>query len=298
MSEKKESSVISARNGNNAVKPSSPTIDWPKEGTEFDEGMVSIRGTCDVNAVVEVFTSYWQRVLPIGTNWSVSTPFGVGPRDIQVRQIVNGLTSDPSTRRIIVKPPSQVPAPVVSEPSDPGFTSLGVPLQFKGTCQSGAKVIIRDVDQTILGEAQVTGSSWTFQYQWHQSEVALVRISQVVNGVVSGSVVRHIGVGLENGKVDMTITDPPENIDELPANTLLRYSGTCTSSNAGLGVSIRLFIGGESYNIIDSGIYGSRWVADLEPLPEGMYRLRFLHGFNASSLANDTNRTFIFTSPK
>ncbi|MNQ76662.1 hypothetical protein D3C85_915090 [compost metagenome] len=213
-----------------------PVIEWPKQGVVHSGRYVRFAGTCLQDAEVELsINATWHKVPSIGTNWSFTlAEVGPGSKSIKVRQTLGGVVSDPGPeRQLLVRGPSQTPAPEVIEPTDDSFIDVGVGMLFKGKHLPGSTVFIRDVDENLLGEASVDGDFWYFYHKWDDSRVAYVSITQMLADGLSDPVQRWVGVGLTNKKLQVTITSP-EDATKFRLGDYIELEGTCTpTSNTG-----------------------------------------------------------------
>ncbi|MFV0930957.1 hypothetical protein [Pseudomonas jessenii] len=223
-----------------ATKPPAPEMLWPKEGIEHDGGFVRCAGTCLEGAVVQMLIlpdTTWKDVPAIGTNWSLTLEKMVpGFQRLHVRQILDAAISDPTpVREIIVREPSSnVPPPVVTLPLVNSLMPINQEVRFEGTCEPGASVSIRDVDETVIGEASVTGTTWSFEHIWTSSEVVYIKIVQSVSNVLSDPTERWIGVGLSSDGIEVKVTEPEAENVNVPFGGYLDLKGVCTPcSNAG-----------------------------------------------------------------
>lgn len=246
-----------------ATKPPAPEMLWPKEGIEHDGGFVRCAGTCLEGAVVQMLIlpdTTWKDVPAIGTNWSLTLEKMVpGVQRLHVRQILDAAISDPTpVREIIVREPSSnVPPPVVTLPLVNSLMPINQEVRFEGTCEPGASVYIRDVDETLIGEASVTGTTWSFEHIWTSSEVVYIKIVQSVSNVLSDPTERWIGVGLSSYGIEVKVTEPEATEVTVPWESYLDLEGTCTPcSNAGSVIQLNHYHVG----LYTGYIVGNRWV--------------------------------------
>ncbi|MGY3175232.1 hypothetical protein ACVWYU_004656 [Pseudomonas sp. TE12234] len=215
-----------------STKPPVPVVEWPKLGAVYSD-YIRICGTCVDNAQVELLiSSSWVTVPAIGTKWSHSLKdFSPGDHTFQVRQTVDGITSDPGpVPTFIVRDKGTIPLPEVTEPNVNSSIPIGGIVQFKGSCTLNATVAVFDLDENMLGKAVVTGTTWSYAHTWRQSQVAYVKIRQVVGDDVSDVVGRWIGVGLTNNELEFT-WDTPEDTPGQRRNVpmgISEFSGTRT----------------------------------------------------------------------
>lgn len=260
-SEDKKDCATGARDCAVAVKPPAPVILWPRKDIGHDGGFVHCAGTCVEGAVVQMLIhpdTSWKEVPAIGSNWSLTLEkMEPGVHGLQVRQILGADISDPSpVREIIVRQPSDVPLPEVTLPLVNSLVAINEKVRFSGTCEPGASVFILDVDETLLGEASVDGTTWSFKYAWSKSEVVYVKIIQLVSGILSGPTERWIGVGLRNFAIEVKVTEPEDDVT-VPWGGYLDLEGTCTPcSNAGSAIVVEQ----QNVRLITGYIVGDRWV--------------------------------------
>lgn len=246
-----------------ATKPPAPEMLWPKEGIEHDGGFVRCAGTCLEGAVVQMLILpdiTWKDVPAIGTNWSLTLEKMVpGVQRLHVRQILDAAISDPTPEREIIvrEPSSNVPPPVVTLPLVNSLMPINQEVRFEGTCEPGASVYIRDVDETLIGEASVIGTTWSFEHIWTSSEVVYIKIVQSVSNVLSDPTERWIGVGLGNDRIEVTVTEPEAENVNVPFRGYLDLEGTCTPcSNAGSVIQVELV----RIGLYTGYVVGNRWV--------------------------------------
>ncbi|POA17978.1 hypothetical protein C1886_19225 [Pseudomonas sp. FW300-N1A1] len=245
-----------------------PVIEWPKEGIEHDGVNVRCAGTCLEGAVVEILFAFtWEPVPAIGTNWCITlNNVGPGARRIQVRQTLDGVVSNPAEERNFhVRKPSSVAAPMVTAPAAfNSFAAVGDNVLFSGPHVSGEAIYIRDVDDTLLGTGDVDGAFWYFSHSWEEAQISYVKITKVVNNVVSHVTERWIGIGLENNKLKITITNPP-NESVYAVGGYADFTGICTPTSntrgdAYVGIMPPYPMGNVGH------VIGNRWYVRLGPL--------------------------------
>ena len=251
-----------------STKPPVPVVEWPKLGAVYSD-YIRICGTCVDNAQVELLiSSSWVTVPAIGTKWSHSLKdFSPGVHTFQVRQTVDGITSDPGpVPTFMVRDKGTIPLPEVTEPDVNSSIPIGGIVQFKGSCTLNATVFVFDLDENMLGNAVVTGTTWSYAHTWNQSQVAYVKIRQVVGDDVSDVVGRWIGVGLTNNELESTWDTPEVTPGQLGRNVpmgISEFGGTRTP-----------YSGTESSTYVvtywDNGLYygysvGDRWKVMVGP---------------------------------
>lgn len=252
-----------------------PMMEWPKDDAFHDGGYVRCAGTCEDGAQVEISGgSTWETVPTIGKNWTTTLKgMSEGGHSISVRQILDGVISAPSpTVTFIVRTPT-IAAPEVTVP-EPKVTYVAIDeyVYFTGPHESGDIIYIRDVDDNLLGTANVDGAFWYFQHSWQKSEIVYVKITRSVGGVLSRVAERWVAVGLTDHSLKLTVTKPWK-WHSYTVGDHMEYEGECTPvSNAGNYIYVvDPYEGRTAY---DGIMVGDRWKVRVGPIPS---RVRFYH---------------------
>ncbi|MGO4363977.1 hypothetical protein, partial [Pseudomonas sp. PAB10] len=171
-----------------AGKPPSPRIEAPQAGSIHSPGLIDIRGTCAAGAKVELLSwdnSFLDPATVRGTTWSSSgRVWDAGTKHVKARQILNNLASDPSAQlEFIVGTNAKPPEPTIFSPEQGKKYPVGS-LAIMGTCLEGAQVEVLNFDNSKLGDAKVTGATWSYSRVW-DAGTKHVKARQIVDRVAS-----------------------------------------------------------------------------------------------------------------
>ncbi|WP_256831405.1 hypothetical protein [Pseudomonas sp. Pse1] len=245
-----------------------PVMEWPKDGAVHDGAYVRCAGTCEDGAQVEMSEgSTWVAVPTIGKNWSTTfKDMTAGGHRISVRQTLDGVISAPGpTVTFIVRTPT-IAAPGVTVPETKvTYAAIDEYVSFSGPHEPGDIIYIRDVDDNLLGTANVDGAFWYFQHSWQKSEIVYVKITRGVNGGLSRVAERWIAVGLIDQSLKVTVTNPWK-YHSYTVEGYVEYEGECTPvSHAGTYVFVSDPRSGRE--AFDGIMVGDRWKVRVGPIP-------------------------------
>ncbi len=168
-------------------QPSAPKINAPQQGSIHPVGNVMIKGDCLEGAVVDVLSwddSKLAEAKVIGTVWTLDFTWDAGYKHVKARQTVNHWRSDPSPEReFIVGTPVKPPAPQITYP-EPGSKHPVGTVEIKGICRDRTTVEVLNWDDSKLGDAQVTGRTWSYSRVWDDG-YKHVKARQTEYGMVS-----------------------------------------------------------------------------------------------------------------
>ncbi|MFY0729596.1 hypothetical protein [Pseudomonas sp. NFX15] len=250
-----------------AEKPPAPVVEWPKLMGLY-VNYVRIAGTCLDGASVEISTSpsSWEAVPAIGTNWSylLINPDAGSYENIQVRQAVKGVLSDSHQVPAFIVLRTSLPQPVVTEPPEFSFVSLGGAVHFQGTCKEGAEVSLFDLDENLLVRANVTDTTWSCDLTLNQKEIIFIKVRQAIGEETSSVVGCWIGVGLQDNRPELSITTPPYEMDTYREGDYVYFEGTCTP-----GSGMKSYVGAyDEWGLIANSLsmVDGRWAGLVGPM--------------------------------
>ncbi len=275
------------------VDTTAPTVvvTTPAEGSRTNDTTPAYSGTVEAGAtvVITVDGMVLGNATVTGTTWTFTptVPLGEGSHTVMATatDAAGNTANDSNTFTVDLT----APAVAVTTPAEGSSTNDTTPT-YSGTVEAGATVVIT-VDGVVLGNATVTGTTWTFT-----PTVPLVEGQHTVTATATDEA-GNTASDSNDFRVDLTapavaVTAPAEGSrtnDNTPT-----YSGTVSDNGPG---PITVVITVDGVVLGNATVTGNTWTfTPTEPLGDGPHTVTATATDAAGNTANDSNNFTVDTT--